>query len=94
MGYNIAVEAERDELLDRRLLWSPPTTVCLDDFRHDFGRGAHACPHVVRKWGIIRIAECSGPDLSILLISHRRELAQRLAPRLCPFIIRFFRHIF
>src|SRR5215470_11923214 len=87
MGYNVAVEPQRDKLLGGRLLPFALAAIRFNDVRHDFARRAHACPHFVGERRIVRIAKRSCPNFGVLLVSHRRELAQRLASRLCPLIV-------
>ena len=84
MGYNVTVEAQRDELLSLRLLWSPPSPICLHNLWRNFGRGAHARPHFIRKLECIGILRDACTDLSIFRVGCCRELAKSFSTRFTP----------
>jgi hypothetical protein len=75
MGYDVTVEAQRDELFSRRLLPSARAAIRFHDVRHDFARRAHACPHFVRELERIGILCNPCPDYGIFRVGHSRELA-------------------
>src|SRR5262249_4441286 len=65
MGYNVAVEPQRDELFGGRLLQSARAAIRFNDVRHDFARRAHTCPHFVGELECIGILRNACPDFGI-----------------------------
>jgi uncharacterized protein YcsI (UPF0317 family) len=74
MGYNVTVEAQRDELLGWRLLPSARATMRFHDVRHDLARRAHACPHFIGELERIGILRDARPDFGVLCVGHGRKL--------------------
>src|SRR5215510_14875992 len=84
MGYNVAVEPQRDELFGGRLLQSARAAIRFHDVRHDLACRAHTCPHFVGELERIGVLCNTCPDFRILCVGHCRELAKRLASRFTP----------